>query len=121
MPHLTIEVSENLRDCFRHVDLLASAHQAVLGSGIFEGPDVKSRLVWREHFLVGRSGTNEGFAHASLALLSGRTQEQCDQLANGVVAAIQACLPQGFNLPLQVSCEVREMNRNGYAKAVLID
>ena len=121
MPHLMIEVSDNLRQPLAQAGLLAAAHHALLDSGVFDGPDVKSRLVWRDEFLVGRTGTAEGFVHASLELLSGRTDAQRRQLSDAVVQALVARLSQGLGVPVQVSCDVRDMNRDAYAKAIHTD
>lgn len=121
MPHLTIAITGNLRQPLAQAGLLEAAHRALLDSGVFDGPDVKSRVVWHDDFLVGRSGAVEGFVHASLELLSGRSEAQRRELSSGVVQALAGRLPSGLGLPVQVSCDVREMNRDCYAKAIHTD
>ena len=37
MPHLTIEISANLRQPLAQSGLLAAAHHALLDSGVFDG------------------------------------------------------------------------------------
>ena len=83
--------------------------------------DVKSRLVWRDDFLVGRAGNAEGFIHAALELLSGRSDAQRHQLSSSVVQALAARLPRGLGAGVQVSCDVRDMNRDAYTKAIHTD
>ena len=118
MPHLTIEISSNLKPLLSADALLDDAHQALLTSGVFEASDVKSRLAWRDAFRVGHHGTAEGFVHASLELLAGRTEAVKQQLSNAVAAALAGSFPRKVGFAVQVSCEVRDMNRESYAKAV---
>ena len=61
MPHLTLEITANLRPRLADAGVLEAAHGALLASGAFEGPDVKSRLLWLEEFRVGRAGSTEAF------------------------------------------------------------
>ena len=120
MPHLTIEISANLKS--QGADgLLNAAHQALLVSGVFDGPDVKSRAVQRSEFRIGVGAEPEGFVHASLELLSGRTDVVRQQLSQAVVAALIAALPRGIGFPVQVSCDVREMHRDCYSKAIYLE
>jgi 5-carboxymethyl-2-hydroxymuconate isomerase len=118
MPHLTVEITSNLEPLLAPDALLKQAHEALLASGSFEGGDVKSRLVWRELFEIGRRGTGEGFVHASLELLAGRPETVRRALSQAVVAALVGGLPRGVGFPVQVSCDVRDMNRDCYAKAI---
>lgn len=121
MPHLTIEISANLESHVASADLLGGAHQALLLSGVFDGPDVKSRVVQRNQFRIGAGGVSEGFVHASLELLTGRTEVVRQQLSQAVVAALMAGLPRGMGFPVQISCDVREMSRESYSKAIYIE
>ncbi len=121
MPHLTIEISANLASPGLSGELLRSAHEAVLTSGVFDGPDVKSRTVERTEFRIGTGKQPEGFVHASLELLAGRTDAVREQLSKAVVAALMAALPSGVGLSVQISCDIREMNRDCYAKAIYIN
>lgn len=118
MPHLTIEATDNLNPLIEPVVLLQSAHQVLLDSGVFDGADVKSRLLWLDAFLVGTSGRSEGFIHASLDLLAGRSSETCRQLAAAVVDALQSHVAAHCSIAVQISCNVRTMERDSYAKHI---
>jgi 5-carboxymethyl-2-hydroxymuconate isomerase len=118
MPHLTVEITSNLEPLLAPDALLDRAHQALLKSGVFEGADVKSRLVRHDAFRIGHQGTREGFVHASLDLLAGRTEAVRRELSDAVVAALVGGLPRAIGFPVQVSCDVRDMNRDCYAKAI---
>ena len=121
MPHLTIEISTNVASKGVSAELLLRAHEALLGSGVFDGPDVKSRAVERTEFRIGTNQQPEGFVHASLELLAGRTDAVRAQLSQAIVAAMKAALPGGVGFPVQISCDIREMNRDCYAKAIYIN
>jgi 5-carboxymethyl-2-hydroxymuconate isomerase len=121
MPHLTIEISANVASQAASGDLLCGAHAALLSSGVFDGPDIKSRVVNRAEFCIGTGAQPEGFVHASLELLAGRTEVVRQQLSQAVVAALMAVLPKGIGFPVQISCDIREMNRDCYAKAIYTD
>ena len=121
MPHLTIEISANLESRVAAGELLSAAHQALLVSGVFDGSDVKSRAVQRGEFRIGAGAEPEGFVHASLELLAGRADVVRQQLSQAVVAALIAALPRGIGFPVQISCDVREMNRDCYSKAIYIE
>lgn len=117
MPHLTLEVTDNLQPSVDATTLLQAAHQALLASGVFAAADVKSRLLWLDTFCVGQANVAEkaeGFIHARLDLLAGRPPEVRQQLAEAVVAAIRARVAPG--LPVQISCLVGEMDHTNYTK-----
>ena len=118
MPHLTIEVTENLRSQVKAAALLDAVQEELLASGVFDGPDIKSRVMWLSDFRIGRATGEEAFVHASLALLAGRVEAVRKQLSKVIVAALSAHLPVELGYPVQVSCEVREMNRDCYTKAI---
>ncbi len=121
MPHLTLEATANLRHALESAAVLDAAHRALLGSGVFDGPDVKSRWLWLESFRIGQAPDAGGFVHASLQLLSGRSASVRSQLSLAVVQALAGAMPAGLGLSVQISCEVREMNRDCYAKAIPTD
>lgn len=117
MPHLTLEVTDNLRSSINATTLLQAAHRALLASGVFAAADVKSRLLWLDSFCVGQADATEkaeGFIHAPLDLLAGRSPEVRQSLAEAVVAALKAHIAPGQ--PVQISCLVGEMDHTNYAK-----
>lgn len=117
MPHLTLEVTNNLRLSVDATTLLQAAHRALLASGVFAAADVKSRLLWLDTFCVGQADAAEkaeGFIHAQLDLLAGRPPEVRQSLAEAVVAALKAHIAP--SQPVQISCLMREMEHSHYAK-----
>ena len=116
MPHLTIEITSNLKPFVHAPALLQVAHQVLLQSHVFSASDIKSRLVWLNDFCTGEAGDAEGFVHASLDLLAGRPPEVRQKLAADVASALQFGLDEVVSIPVQVSCWVRDMDQGSYSK-----
>lgn len=117
MPHLVIEHTANL-ERFEPAEALRAANRALLESGLFAEPDIKSRTVCREHFRVGEGDPGRAFVHVRIALLSGRSDEQRKSLAHSVMTAL---LPHASatGLAVQLSVETVEIHAASYAKTTL--
>lgn len=120
MPHITIEVSPDLID-FDSARALERVNRVLAESGQFDDADIKSRVLRLPDVLVGTTGTSQGFVHATLRLLAGRSQQSRAALSAGILQALISSLPAeaGWQRPVQVSVEVVEMDRPTYAKKVV--
>ena len=116
MPHLTIEITGNLKSFIHAPVLLQVVHQVLLQSQVFAAEDIKSRLLWLNDFCVGEAGETEGFVHATLDMLAGRPPEVRQKLAADVASALRFGLDEVVSLPIQVSCWVRDMDQNSFVK-----
>ncbi|KKO70527.1 5-carboxymethyl-2-hydroxymuconate Delta-isomerase [Kerstersia gyiorum] len=117
MPHCIIEHAPAL-DGHR---LVRQVFAGALDSALFEpdGSDIKVRAYACEAYcvgadIVGSANTTDAthFIHVTLRLLAGRTAVQKQELAQAVLARLQA-------LPLQncsVTIEVQDMERGSYLK-----
>ena len=117
MPHLTIEYSNNLATVITPA-LLRIANHALLETGQFEETDIKSRALPFDCFAIGTSDTPRGFVAARLAILSGRSADTKREIAQALLAALEAAIKPG-TLALQVSVEIVDIDRDSYAKAKL--
>ncbi|SMF52304.1 5-carboxymethyl-2-hydroxymuconate Delta-isomerase [Pseudogulbenkiania subflava] len=120
MPHLTLDYSSNLTTLDADRTLLALNRQLV-ESGQFTENDIKSRACRLEHFRIGIEPAPRAFAHVTLALLSGRTPECKQALSASLLAVLQRA---GLTLPgaeVQLSVEVRDMERASYSKVIIAD
>ncbi|WP_428827640.1 5-carboxymethyl-2-hydroxymuconate Delta-isomerase [Azonexus sp. IMCC34842] len=118
MPHLTLEYSRNLSN-FNPMRALLALNTAMFDSGLFSEPDIKSRAIALETFLVGISPTPRGFAHVRIALLAGRSDEERKELADAVLASLGATIDRHNRAEIQLSVETTELDRASYAKAVI--
>lgn len=117
MPHLVIEYTASLGSA-RAERLLDAAHHALVGSGVFDAKDVKSRAL---PLALHRMGdTADGvFVHALLHLIEGRSEDVRGELAAAVVRAMAEALSGELPQGTQLSCDVREIPAATYAKRVV--
>jgi 5-carboxymethyl-2-hydroxymuconate isomerase len=118
MPHLTLEYSNN-QPAFAPQPALAALNRAMLASGLFEEPDIKSRAVALDDFLVGTNPTPRAFAHVRIALLAGRSDAQRQALAAAVLAALSGCFARPGASEIQLSVETVNIDRASYAKKII--
>lgn len=117
MPHLTLEYTANLAglDVRR---TLVSLNTALMDSGHFEGPDIKSRALRLSDYLVGESIGAGAFAHVTLRLLSGRSSEVKADLARRLLGVLADSARRNGATPVQFTVEVYDLERLSYAKAI---
>ncbi|MBI3146254.1 MAG: 5-carboxymethyl-2-hydroxymuconate Delta-isomerase [Pseudogulbenkiania sp.] len=119
MPHLTLDYSRNLTTLDADNTLLA-LNRKLVESGHFAENDIKSRARPLDHFRTGIEPASRAFAHVTLAILSGRTSETKQALSADLLAVLEHA---GLELPggeVQLSVEIRDIDRASYSKTVLV-
>lgn len=120
MPHLVIELTENTRLTCSQEELLDEANAALLSSGQFQEPDIKSRCVTLSTYRQGTEQADRAFVHATLSILDGRDQAVRNQLGQLVCDAISEMVRPGApGQSVQVTVNVVEMERATFAKQVI--
>ncbi|CAG2136627.1 5-carboxymethyl-2-hydroxymuconate Delta-isomerase [Cupriavidus plantarum] len=119
MPHLVIELTENTRLNCSQEELLDEANAALLASGQFQEPDIKSRCITLGVFRQGTDVADRAFVHATLSVLDGRDQPTRRQLGQIVCDALAEAVRAGEGQSVQISVNVVEMERAIYAKTVI--
>ena len=118
MPHLTLEYTRNLAN-FDPARALSAINQAMIDSGLFSEPDIKSRAIALDIFQVGIDPGPRAFAHVRIAMLTGRSNEQRKKLADAVLTALIVAV-DGKNGPeIQLSVETADLDHPTYSKTVL--
>lgn len=116
MPHLTVEHTSNLTS-FQPDVTLTALNRILLQSGQFSDEDIKSRAVALSHFRVGSQPSGHGFIHVTLSLLSGRSPDVKRALASQLLAELQGHVQDASaTLAVQLSVDVRDLDRDCYAK-----
>ena len=115
MPHLVIEYSNNLPHLAPSA-LLRSANAALMTTGQFQEADIKSRAIAVDSFAIGTNNAPRAFVAARLSILSGRSPETKQLLAQALLAALDAAIP-GAGVDLQTSVEILDIDRDSYAKS----
>lgn len=118
MPHLTVEYSANLQ-ALPAAPLLQRLNDVLLQSGLFAGPDIKSRALPLPVFLVGDEPEGHAFVHVKLALLSGRPPEVKKILSQQLLDALQQACTWPSGLAVQLCVELMDIEREGYSKVTV--
>lgn len=116
MPQITIEYSANAASAFDARAYALRIHDLLVEHVETELPSCKTRLIQHPVTVIGDGGTSNGMIHVDLRILSGRTAEQKKRLGETAFAALEAAVRKQDNLDLQLTLEVRELDRENYYK-----
>jgi 5-carboxymethyl-2-hydroxymuconate isomerase len=116
MPHLTLEYTDNLPQ-FDAGNALLELNKVLVASGLFEEIDIKSRAVRLDTFLVGTSPNGRSFAHAKLAILSGRSTQTKHELSESLLKLLKQVCEVPADSHVQLCVEIQDIERESYAKA----
>ena len=113
MPHCIVEYSQNLEQEVPPMDWLEAVQDACMKSELFQPSDIKLRAFPCKHFITG--GLQDAFVHVTIRILSGRSQEQKNRLAQSVLDAL--CCFSVKQVSLTV--EILEMDSASYARKII--
>lgn len=110
MPHLTIQATPNVSITHKET-LLKSLNKVLWDSGHFGKPtDIKARIIPIDTFLVGIEDDEQtnGFIYANLKIMTGRSLDIRNQLAEMLITTIEVALSekQSERVNLQICVEV---------------
>lgn len=92
----------------------------MIQTGLFEAKAIKSRIHKDEVFVIGDNDDSQGYIHAQLSVLSGRTEEQKQHLTQILLQALLSFKDyEAYTLSVQVCAEILEMPKNQYAKQIV--
>ncbi len=111
MPHVICEYSANLDEKIRIDALLATLHDAMMGTGITELAGLRTRAARREHVRIADNHPANGFVNVTVRLAKGRPPETRKRVAAAVFAAASGHLEAVLaTTPLALSVEVQEID-----------
>ncbi|MCB1775089.1 MAG: 5-carboxymethyl-2-hydroxymuconate Delta-isomerase [Gammaproteobacteria bacterium] len=117
MPHLTLEFSSNVRSDGDLTALFAGLHDVLEHTGGVRRANCKSRARVANEFLVGSGSSRDAFVHLDIRLLDGRTLDVRQRISQQARDLLTAWFePSMQSLDLQVTVEVREIDRRFYSK-----
>ena len=119
MPQLIIEITENTRLTCSQDELLDEANAALLATGQFGEPDIKSRCVTLTPYRQGTENRDRAFVHATVWILDGREQAVRKQIAQAVCGVLTDAVRPGAGQSVQVSVNVQEMERAVFTKQII--
>jgi uncharacterized protein len=119
MPQLVLDYSGNVGQEVDFERLFEGLHQALADAAGVDVAACKSRAMRRETFRVGEGVAGQAFVHMEVGLLSGRTAEKKRDIAAVCLDVLALHYAESLErLDLQLTVEVRDMDRPGYAKRV---
>lgn len=117
MPHLTLEYSSNVVIDADLVSLFADLHDILEQTGGVRRDNCKSRARMADDFLVGSGGRRDAFVHLDIRLLDGRSVDVRQRIARQARDVLTTRFAKSATaLDLQVTVEVREIDRRFYSK-----
>jgi 5-carboxymethyl-2-hydroxymuconate isomerase len=115
MPQISIEFSANIAATFDARKFADEVHKLLVAIVETELASCKTRLIELGEVVIGDGSDANAMIHVDLRILSGRTLAQKRQLGEAVLAALAAVAkPDG--LDLQLTVEVRDLDRDNYHK-----
>lgn len=110
MPHIILEYSDNMGPDIQQTGLLQQLHTHVSECGLFAPEAVKARSIAYQDAILSQG--KKSFVHVTVSILSGRSQQQREQLSDELFALCQKELPTVSAL----SVNIHEMNKDTYRK-----
>lgn len=110
MPHCILEYAKPLEAQLNPTKLLQAVYEGAYSSGLFEGPDIKTRAIAYEDYLTGTD--KKAFIHVTVKILNGRTDEQKQKLSSTVIKRLTALKLSDTSLTV----EIVDMESYSYAK-----
>ena len=120
MPHLTLEVTDNVDQPIAFDALFAELHQVLASVAGIRVDNCKSRALRRKIYYIGDGGTSKAFVHLEMCILEGRTAEAKQAVGKLCLQVLQRYFARSSGeLDLQITLEVRDMQPAAYFKATL--
>jgi 5-carboxymethyl-2-hydroxymuconate isomerase len=117
MPHLWLEFSDNVTQPVSFDELFSRLHEAVACTAGVPVEACKSRATARSTFRVGEGRRDQAFVHLGIGLLAGRPPEEHREITAACLEVLAvAYAPSLQALDLQITVEVRGMERESYQK-----
>ena len=119
MPQITVEYSAELTDAFDRRGFALALHPPaadLLGSPL---DDFKTRFYVSGESVIGKGCGSNAMIHVDFAVLSGRTPETKRELGRVALETAGRHLAPLPGLTVQVTVEVRDLDRVNYHKRVM--
>ena len=119
MPQITIEYSANLVTAFEARRFARRVHDHVVATIDTQLASCKTRLIELQETVIGDGSNTNAMIHVDLRILSGRSAEQKRLLGERVMAELGNAVAKPDHLNLQLTVEVRDLDRENYHKRQL--
>lgn len=121
MPQITVEYSSALADSFARRAFAQALHPLAAEMVDSALTSFKTRFYAIEDGVIGDGAASHAMVHVDFRLLSGRPPELKQKLGRMVLELARAHLTPVAGLDIQVTVEVRDLDRPHYHKTVVTD
>jgi 5-carboxymethyl-2-hydroxymuconate isomerase len=113
MPHLILEYSKNIDDELNFEPLFLTLHKILEEKLPTDISSCKSRCISQEFFFIGDCHVKNAFAHLTIKILAGRSDENKNRLGNEILTVMRNFFKSHkSNLTLKLSVEVMELDKH---------
>ncbi len=109
MPHIVIEYSANLPHKNELIGVAPLIHYALMETIAASESACKTRLIKHDDFHISNGDPINSFVHVSVAILSGRSQEQKDAAGAKIMEILRNAVGLDQGLDVKASVEIREL------------
>jgi 5-carboxymethyl-2-hydroxymuconate isomerase len=119
VPQITIEYSANLAGRFEARGFAARLHGHLVAHADAQIESCKTRLLRLDEVLIGSGEPHRAMVHADVRILTGRSDEQKRLLGEAAIQSLEDAVGGAEGLEVQLTVEVRELDRANYHKRVV--
>lgn len=120
MPQIVLEYSSNIEQEIESQVLLVEIASIVSAAGGIPVEDFKSRAMKRKEYVVGEGRSMDAFVHLEIGLFAGRSTEIKRRIGEDCIEYLEEYFtPSRDELSLQITVEIREMEKESYFKTVI--
>ena len=119
MPHVTLEYTDNIDQPIEFRDLFAELHKVLANAAGISIANFKSRAQCLNTYRVGAGEAGNAFVHLEVRLFEGRSVESKREIGERGLEVLKKYFVRSLgDCELQITLEVRDMQRRAYFKAV---
>lgn len=115
MPHTTVEYSGALADAFDRPGFAKDLHSAIVSIAGGRAGGCKTRFVRRDEMYIADGAPHYAMIHIEISVLSGRTPEVKRELNEAVLELARRHTVATPQLEVQMSVDLRDLDRDTYA------
>jgi 5-carboxymethyl-2-hydroxymuconate isomerase len=119
VPQITIEYSANLDGRFDARGFASKLHGHLVAHADAQIESCKTRLVRLDEVVIGSGEPDRAMVHADIRILTGRSDEQKLLLGKAAIQSLEDAAGGTEGLEVQLTVEVRELDRANYHKRVV--
>ncbi len=116
MPHIVLETTADLPENSAIPDILEALVERLSGFKTINSESIKAYHTLRSNWVMG-AGAPAGFAHVTVAIITGRPVELRQKIADGMWEEFQSHFTMSSEAgEVQLTLELREMDAETYRK-----